>query len=50
MNNTMKQRAIYFSDEEWSDIEKAAKKTGRRSRTQYVSEIMNKQAKKDLKR
>lgn len=45
----MKQRAVYFTDKEWDDIKKAAKNTGRRSVTQYVSEIMNKQTKRDLK-
>lgn len=45
----MKQRAVYFTDDEWSDIKKAAKAAGYRSVTHYVSETMNKQAKKDLK-
>lgn len=44
-----KQRAVYFTDEDWELIEKAAKKTNSRSRTAYVERVLIRTAKRDVK-
>lgn len=44
-----KQRATYFTDSQWEIIKAAAKRKGARSTAQYVSEVLLKQANKDIK-
>lgn len=44
-----KQRAVYFTDDEWEIVKKAAKESPQRNTTHFVSVEVMKAAKKVLK-
>jgi len=44
-----KQRAVYFTDDEWKRVKKAAEKSPQRNTTHFVSEVVMKAVKRSEK-